>query len=87
MGPLGPGSCAVPGSEVRYGLNGGNSEGLFSIHPTTGIITLAAPLDYEVADMGNPVTCQEILLPSRLREYILWTLMEGISSHPHVRRE
>ncbi|KAK4315371.1 hypothetical protein Pmani_013290 [Petrolisthes manimaculis] len=38
------------GGEVRYGLSGGNSEGLFSIHPSTGVITLAAPLDYEVAD-------------------------------------
>ncbi|KAK3876606.1 hypothetical protein Pcinc_018630 [Petrolisthes cinctipes] len=45
----------IPSGEVRYGLNGGNSEGLFSIHPTTGVITLAAQLDYEVADKVSTV--------------------------------
>ncbi|XP_045138941.1 putative neural-cadherin 2 isoform X2 [Portunus trituberculatus] len=35
------------GAEVRYTLKQGNKEGLFSVGHSSGIISLAAPLDYE----------------------------------------
>ncbi|XP_063872545.1 uncharacterized protein LOC135106984 [Scylla paramamosain] len=35
------------GAEVRYTLTQGNKEGLFSVGHSSGVISLAAPLDYE----------------------------------------
>lgn len=35
---------------VRYSITGGNRDGLFTIDQNTGVITLAAGLDYEMHD-------------------------------------
>lgn len=42
--------CCVAGLEVRYAITGGNRDGLFTIDQHTGVITLAAALDFEVHD-------------------------------------
>ncbi|XP_047499040.1 uncharacterized protein LOC125045668 [Penaeus chinensis] len=36
------------GEVVRYSITGGNDEGLFTIEPHSGLLTLAAPLDHEL---------------------------------------
>ncbi|XP_068204751.1 putative neural-cadherin 2 [Palaemon carinicauda] len=38
------------GASVRYSITGGNRDGLFTIDQKTGLITLAAALDYELYD-------------------------------------
>lgn len=47
---LSPACLPSPGAEVRYSITGGNRDGLFTIDQRTGIITLAAALDYEISD-------------------------------------
>ncbi|XP_042866473.1 putative neural-cadherin 2 [Penaeus japonicus] len=38
----------LEGSAVQYSISGGNDDGLFSIDPAEGHLTLAATLDYEI---------------------------------------
>ncbi|XP_064115329.1 putative neural-cadherin 2, partial [Macrobrachium nipponense] len=47
------------GASVRYSITGGNRDGLFTIDQHTGLITLAATLDYEVYDKHELVVSGE----------------------------
>ncbi|XP_066968094.1 putative neural-cadherin 2 [Macrobrachium rosenbergii] len=47
------------GAAVRYSITGGNRDGLFTIDQSTGLITLAATLDYEVYDKHELVISGE----------------------------
>ncbi|KAK7013374.1 hypothetical protein SK128_020771, partial [Halocaridina rubra] len=47
------------GVPLRYSITGGNRDGLFTIDQRTGVITLAAPLDYEVYDKHELVVSGE----------------------------
>ncbi|ROT84283.1 Protocadherin Fat 4 [Penaeus vannamei] len=44
---------------VRYSITGGNRDGLFTIDQNTGVITLAAALDYEMHDKHELVVAGE----------------------------
>ncbi|XP_045130294.1 putative neural-cadherin 2 isoform X1 [Portunus trituberculatus] len=45
--------------DVRYSITGGNRDGLFTIDQHSGVITLAAALDYEVLDKHELVVVAE----------------------------
>ncbi|XP_069945504.1 putative neural-cadherin 2 isoform X2 [Cherax quadricarinatus] len=47
------------GGEVRYSITGGNKDGLFTIDQRSGLITLAAALDYEIHDKHELVVAAE----------------------------
>ncbi|XP_042231191.1 putative uncharacterized protein DDB_G0291812 [Homarus americanus] len=47
------------GRAVRYSITGGNRDGLFTIDQHTGVITLAAALDYEIYDKHELVVAAE----------------------------
>ncbi|XP_068204753.1 protocadherin Fat 4-like [Palaemon carinicauda] len=47
------------GASVRYSITGGNRDGLFTIDQKTGLITLAAALDYELYDKHELVVSGE----------------------------
>ncbi|KAK4300601.1 hypothetical protein Pmani_027211 [Petrolisthes manimaculis] len=47
------------GAGIRYSITGGNRDGLFTIHQHTGVITLAAPLDYETHTKHDLVVAGE----------------------------
>ncbi|XP_063879939.1 putative neural-cadherin 2 isoform X2 [Scylla paramamosain] len=47
------------GEEVRYSITGGNRDGLFTIDQRSGVITLAAALDYEIHDKHELVVAAE----------------------------
>ncbi|XP_042236772.1 protocadherin Fat 1-like, partial [Homarus americanus] len=40
-------------SSLHYTLTGGNDEGVFMVSPASGVVSLAAPLDYEAAAWYN----------------------------------
>ncbi|XP_071534244.1 putative neural-cadherin 2 [Panulirus ornatus] len=44
---------------VRYSITGGNKDGLFTIDQHSGVITLAAALDYEIQDKHELVVAAE----------------------------
>ncbi|XP_071534107.1 uncharacterized protein [Panulirus ornatus] len=48
------------GQAVRYSITGGNKDGLFTIDQHTGVITLAAALDYEVHEKHELVVAAEV---------------------------
>ncbi|KAK8754586.1 hypothetical protein OTU49_016766, partial [Cherax quadricarinatus] len=47
------------GVAVRYSITGGNRDGLFTIDQRSGLITLAAPLDYELQPKHELVVAAE----------------------------
>ncbi|XP_064108251.1 protocadherin Fat 3-like isoform X2 [Macrobrachium nipponense] len=47
------------GASIRYSITGGNRDGLFTIDQKTGLITLAAALDYELYDKHELVVSGE----------------------------
>ncbi|XP_042892890.1 putative neural-cadherin 2, partial [Penaeus japonicus] len=47
------------GEDIRYSITGGNRDGLFTIDQHSGVITLAAPLDYELHDRHELVVAGE----------------------------
>ncbi|XP_064098213.1 neural-cadherin-like [Macrobrachium nipponense] len=47
------------GASVKYSITGGNRDGLFTIDQKTGLITLAATLDYELYDKHELVVSAE----------------------------
>ncbi|XP_071534242.1 putative neural-cadherin 2 [Panulirus ornatus] len=47
------------GQAVRYSMTGGNKDGLFTIDQHSGVITLAATLDYEIQDKHELVVAAE----------------------------
>ncbi|KAK8742322.1 hypothetical protein OTU49_001803, partial [Cherax quadricarinatus] len=47
------------GAAVRYSITGGNKDGLFTIDQHSGLITLAAALDYEIHDKHELVVAAE----------------------------
>ncbi|XP_066988266.1 putative neural-cadherin 2 [Macrobrachium rosenbergii] len=47
------------GASIRYSISGGNRDGLFTIDQKTGLITLAAALDYELYDKHELVVSGE----------------------------
>ncbi|XP_071534241.1 putative neural-cadherin 2 isoform X2 [Panulirus ornatus] len=47
------------GQAVRYSITGGNKDGLFTIDQHSGVITLAAALDYEIQDKHELVVAAE----------------------------
>ncbi|XP_064116011.1 LOW QUALITY PROTEIN: putative neural-cadherin 2 [Macrobrachium nipponense] len=47
------------GASIRYSITGGNRDGLFTIDQKTGLITLAASLDYELYDKHELVVSGE----------------------------
>ncbi|XP_069159473.1 uncharacterized protein [Procambarus clarkii] len=53
------GATHKQGAEVRYSITGGNKDGLFTIDQRSGLITLAAALDYEIHDKHELVVAAE----------------------------
>lgn len=57
-------SLFLPGTSIRYSITGGNRDGLFTIDQYTGVITLAAALDYDLhkkVRKTHPSPCKLVL--------------------------
>ncbi|XP_068219971.1 cadherin-related hmr-1-like [Palaemon carinicauda] len=68
------------GASVRYSITGGNRDGLFTIDQHTGLITLAAPLDFESHPKHELVVAAEA--GGRTVHTIVQVSVEDINDNP-----
>ncbi|XP_068222054.1 neural-cadherin-like [Palaemon carinicauda] len=70
------------GVPVRYSITGGNRDGLFTIDQRTGLITLAASLDYELYDKHELiVSCDS---GSQVAHTIVQVAVADVNDNPPV---